>query len=88
MLRSGVLSPACPSQEPPYKDWVAGGQTDTGMQNWTGCSAPKACRAGWDGSTWPCDAYRPEETQSSLELMERLLLTQQDLNRVSEGLSG
>lgn len=84
VLRSGVLSPTCPRQESPCKDWVAEGQTDMGMQNWPGYSAPKARGAGWDGGTWPCDAHGPEETQSSLELMERL--TQLDLNWVSKGL--
>lgn len=61
-------------------------QTDAGMQNWPSCSAAKTHRAGRDGSAWPCDAHGQDETQSSLESMGRLLLTQQDLNWVSKGL--
>lgn len=56
-----------------------------GMQNRPSCSAAKTHRAGWDGSTWHCDARGQDETQRSLEPVERLLLTPQDPNRVSKG---
>ena len=59
-------------------------QTDTGMENGPSRAAAKPHRAEWDGGTQLRDADRQDETWSSLGSMERLLLTQQDLNWVSE----